>query len=158
MQHYTDEYGNIIYCFWFCGGQYINVTLEDVMYLTGLRIKGKPVIPENSKDLTFFTRIFRLREHTHKLRLVQLKTICIDQEMPTDPKIKAVFLRFIWTWMFHIIRSVCRKIGRCGLTCLGCGVVVIPISRFETVQGGALFIFYFLFAFTYPVTAWVPSC
>lgn len=52
----------------------------------------KPVIPENSKDLTALTRVFGLPVQTHKLGQPQLKTICIDRERPIDQMIKTILL------------------------------------------------------------------
>lgn len=67
----------------------MNITLEDVLYLTGLPIKGEPLIPDNIKDLEAFSRVFDIPIPKLKLSLIDLKDICVDEGRPHDQRIKA---------------------------------------------------------------------
>ena len=54
------------FCF-VVAGQNMNVTLEDILFLTNLPIKGKPLVPEKSRDPTTFHRVFSLSQTEKKL-------------------------------------------------------------------------------------------
>ncbi|XP_057807501.1 SNF2 domain-containing protein CLASSY 4-like isoform X2 [Salvia miltiorrhiza] len=55
----------------------LNVTLEDVLFLTGLPIWGEPVISSNSRDEQAFTRVFG-EQMKRTLSMEQLRAIAID--------------------------------------------------------------------------------
>lgn len=50
MNYYSRDPINNSYSFDICGCQIMNVTLEDVLYLTNLHIVGRAVVPNNNKD------------------------------------------------------------------------------------------------------------
>ncbi|KAL1535808.1 SNF2 domain-containing protein CLASSY 3-like [Salvia divinorum] len=59
------------------GHCHLNVTLEDVLFLTGLPIWGKPVISSNSRDEHAFTRVFG--EQLKRIQsMEQLRAIAVD--------------------------------------------------------------------------------
>lgn len=53
------------------------VTLEDVLYLTSLPIRGEPVIGEETRDLGAFTRVFGI--DIKIMSIPDLEKIAIDQ-------------------------------------------------------------------------------
>lgn len=60
------------------GAHQLGITLEDVLYLTGLPIRGKPVICSDSRDIMAFTRVFGLSGEK-RVSLKKLKEIAVDQ-------------------------------------------------------------------------------
>lgn len=69
--------------------QNMNVTLEDVLFLTHLPITDRPIVPINSKDLQAFDQIFSIKK---KLSLFELRGICCDSDRNVDVRIKAILL------------------------------------------------------------------
>ncbi|KAL2903609.1 Protein MAIN-LIKE 2, partial [Bienertia sinuspersici] len=94
LMSYYNEDGNGVYCFRVCG-QCMNITLEDVLYLTGLPIRGKPLVPKDSKDFPAFSRVFGKPVGLKKLTLLELKTICVDRERTVDQRMKAILFSII---------------------------------------------------------------
>ncbi|KAL5062017.1 hypothetical protein RYX36_023754 [Vicia faba] len=76
-----------------CGQQRMNVTLEDVLFLTHLPIIGRPVVPIDIRDQHAFDRLFS--ESTSSLTLVKLRNICCDSNRNDDDRIKAVLLMIV---------------------------------------------------------------
>ena len=74
------------YCFHVCG-QNMNVTLEDVMFLTNLLITGRALISESNKDPMAFNRVFSLPA-TDKLKLTMLNFFCCDINKNDDDRIR----------------------------------------------------------------------
>jgi hypothetical protein len=81
------------YCFHVCGIN-MNVSLEDVLFLTNLPITGRAIIPESNKDPMAFNRVFSLPAG-NKLKLTVLKNFCCDLNKNDDDRIKAVLLMIV---------------------------------------------------------------
>lgn len=81
------------YCFHVCG-QNMNVTLEDILFLTNLPITGRALISESNKDPMTFNRVFSLPA-THKLKLTVLNFFCCDINKNDDDRIKVVLLMIV---------------------------------------------------------------
>ncbi|KAL2935833.1 Protein MAIN-LIKE 2, partial [Bienertia sinuspersici] len=96
MTYYENVDGKT--CFRVGGGQWLNVTLEDVLYLTGLPIRGKPVFPkpEKYKDFDAFHRVFG-RPASKEITFLELKEICIDKNKTRsrDERMKAILLYIV---------------------------------------------------------------
>ncbi|KMT18836.1 hypothetical protein BVRB_2g029410 [Beta vulgaris subsp. vulgaris] len=97
MTYYNDNGQDGIFCFRVCGGQCLNITLEDVLYLTGLPIKGKPIVPEKNKDFDAFRRVFGEVVERKTMTMPELKEICYDKSnsRTTDVRIKAILFFII---------------------------------------------------------------
>lgn len=94
-------------------GHHLMMTLEDVLYITGLPILGKPVICQKSRDVDAFQKHFNFtsrRTTSNKLRrfacddlndiverkIVVLLTIIDSIIFPTlDGKISTIYLQFV---------------------------------------------------------------
>ncbi|XP_050879115.1 protein MAIN-LIKE 2 [Lathyrus oleraceus] len=76
-----------------CGQQRMNVTLEDVLFLTHLPIIGRPIVPIDNRDRDAFNRLFS--ENSSLLSLVTLRNICCDTNRNDDERIKAVLLMIV---------------------------------------------------------------
>jgi hypothetical protein len=72
----------------------MNVSLEDVLFLTNLPITGRAIIPESNKDPMAFNRVFSLPAG-NKLKLTVLKNFCCDLNKNDDDRIKAVLLMIV---------------------------------------------------------------
>ncbi|KAK1395644.1 PMD domain-containing protein [Heracleum sosnowskyi] len=71
----------------------LGVTLEDVLYLTGLPIQGKPVIYDKSLDKDAFERVFgeKFKGKT-QLKFDEVKKIALDVHRPFKVRKIAVLL------------------------------------------------------------------
>ena len=79
--------------FFYINGNQLNVTLEDVLYVTGLPIKGLPVISATSRDPEAFKRVFgdKFSSKT-KLKVIDLKGIAKDTTQLNDTRLVALLL------------------------------------------------------------------
>nr|QIA97929.1 hypothetical protein AP_R.00g000270-v1.0.a3 [Amaranthus palmeri] len=76
------------------GNYGLNPTLEDVLYLTGLPIVGKPVIFDKTVDNDAFMRVFE-EQGTNIISLTTLDRIAKDHTRSDDKRIKAILLILI---------------------------------------------------------------
>ncbi|CAJ2675442.1 unnamed protein product [Trifolium pratense] len=95
LQEFMTLYEHTENDFYFrvCGQQHMNVTLEDVLFLTNLPIIGRPIVPTDNRDQDAFYRLFS--ERTSLLSLVKLRNICCDTNRNSDERIKAVLLMIV---------------------------------------------------------------
>lgn len=72
----------------------LNITLEDVLYITGLPIDGKAVISETSRDKDAFTRAFGILPEC-KVYTRTLECVALDQSRPKEQRLQALLLLVI---------------------------------------------------------------
>ena len=72
-------------------GHHLNVTLEDILYLTGLPIDGKAVISSTSRDKEAFERVFTSLD-TKTVNLPTLKSIVINESKANKERLTALLL------------------------------------------------------------------
>ncbi|CAJ2636748.1 unnamed protein product [Trifolium pratense] len=77
------------------GGQRMNVTLQDVLYLTSLPIIGRAVVPNDSRDNNAFHRVFSVHEDRKLITLDELQSLCTDLSRNEEERIKAVLLMIV---------------------------------------------------------------
>lgn len=75
----------------------LNVTLEDILYLTRLPIAGIPLIPaaEKGKDLDAFQRVFGLQPVSETLPITDFVNFACDKTHDQIKRIQAVLLLII---------------------------------------------------------------
>jgi hypothetical protein len=95
MNYYSCDPINNSYSFDICGGQRMNVTLEDVLYLTNLPIVDRAVVPNNNKDKESFQRVFLIHEGKNTITLADLKILCLDRDRIEVERIKVVLLMIV---------------------------------------------------------------
>lgn len=76
-------------------GNVLCITLEDVLYLTGLPIQGTPVISDNNRDPLGYLRVFQLPETQKTPLLSTLKGIAKDVNRDYDTRKRAVLLLIV---------------------------------------------------------------
>lgn len=90
MRYYRHEDGSFE-----VSGQRMNVTLEDILYLTNLPIVGRAVVPDNNRDNKAFQRVFSTYEGKQQITLEELKGLCTDTNITDDERIKATLLMIV---------------------------------------------------------------
>ncbi|GKE58246.1 hypothetical protein Tco_1497431 [Tanacetum coccineum] len=73
-------------------GHHLNVTLEDILYLTGLPIDGKAVISSTSRDKEAFERVFTSLDRNEKVIVPTLKKIVETQSKEHKERLIALLL------------------------------------------------------------------
>ncbi|KAJ0755529.1 putative aminotransferase-like, plant mobile domain-containing protein [Helianthus annuus] len=73
-------------------GHHLNVTLEDILYLTGLPIDGKAVISSTSRDKEAFERVFTSFDRNEKVTVPTLKKIVETQSKEDKERLIALLL------------------------------------------------------------------
>lgn len=102
LEHYSSE--KHVFVFGHC---HLNVTLEDVLYLTGLPIWGQPVINSNSRDEHAFTRVFG----EHKNRTVSMEQLRgIAKDVTNDYRKRKIAVLLIIISCFIVPPSSGRQI------------------------------------------------
>lgn len=71
-------------------GQVLCISLEDVHYITGLPIQGKPIINDKNRDLHGFDRVFGIKKTV--LSIDELSAIAKDTTQTYDRRKTAVLL------------------------------------------------------------------
>ncbi|KAK1393557.1 hypothetical protein POM88_012613 [Heracleum sosnowskyi] len=71
-------------------GQVLYISLEDVVYITGLPIEGKAIIDEKNRDLNGFDRVFGIKKS--ELSIDELAAIAKDTNQTDDRRKTAVLL------------------------------------------------------------------
>jgi hypothetical protein len=95
MDYYSLDQTTNSYSFNIRSGQRMNVTLEDVLYLTNLPIVGRPIVPNNNKDKGAFYRLFEISGNENHISLTKLKVISLNKEKTEDERIKAILLLIV---------------------------------------------------------------
>lgn len=73
---------------------HLHITLEDILYLTGLPIKGKAVLCRGNHDTSRFSSLFEIPDTT-KLKVTQLSEIVKNSTKAVDVRMKAFLLCII---------------------------------------------------------------
>lgn len=76
-------------------GNILCITLEDVLYLTGLPIQGDPVISNKNRDLDGFQRVFQLSETPKTPLITAILNIAKDVNRDYDTRKRAVLLLIV---------------------------------------------------------------
>ncbi|XP_017251308.1 protein MAINTENANCE OF MERISTEMS-like isoform X2 [Daucus carota subsp. sativus] len=80
-----------VFCF---NGQVLSISLEDVLFLTGLPIDGDAVISNDNRDVDGFRRVFQLENEKNKT-FKELKKVAKDVNLDNDTRKKAVLLLMV---------------------------------------------------------------
>lgn len=81
----------------------LNITLEDVLFLTGLHIVGRPVVTNDNKNMTAFSEIFGVDER-EKISITALGDIARDRSKRRNNRL----LRFclsLWSVSSSLIQQ-----------------------------------------------------
>ena len=82
-------------------GHHLNVTLEDILYLTGLPIDGKAVISSTSRDKEAFERVFTSLENEKVTTRILMK-IAENQNKENNERLIALLLLVIFCFVMPV--------------------------------------------------------
>lgn len=74
------------------GTHALGLTLEDVLYITGLPVKGEPVLYKNAFDDGVFNRVFGLGRFLRKttLPVKEIRNIALDKDHVEDYRARKI--------------------------------------------------------------------
>ncbi|KAI3719419.1 hypothetical protein L6452_20317 [Arctium lappa] len=75
--------------------QRLNVTLQDILYITGLPIQGKALITSRTRNKTTFRETMGFDEDKPNISMTDLQNIAMDVHKTTNQRMRTIFLLII---------------------------------------------------------------